>query len=63
MSDLIRPVGPVDILVVGFPENRFDGSIAPAIADLVEPVLGKPDHQDVDRPDRSIRSLMAAPSH
>ena len=35
MSDLIRPVGPVDILVVGFPENRFDGSIAPAIADLV----------------------------
>jgi hypothetical protein len=35
MSDLVRPVGPVDILVVGFAENRFDGSIAPAIADLV----------------------------
>lgn len=35
MSELIRPVGPVDVMVVGFPENRFDGSIAPAIADLV----------------------------
>lgn len=35
MSELIRPVGPVDVLVVGFAENRFDGSISQAIGGLV----------------------------
>lgn len=35
MGEVVRPVGPVDVLVIGFPENRFDGSIVPAIADLV----------------------------
>ncbi len=35
MSGFVRPVGPVDIMVVGFAENRFDGSIAPALAELV----------------------------
>lgn len=34
-AELVRPVGPVDLMVVGFAQNRFDGSIAPAIADLV----------------------------
>ncbi|HEY7859606.1 MAG TPA: DUF6325 family protein [Candidatus Nanopelagicales bacterium] len=31
----IRPVGPVDVLVVGFPDARPDGSIAEAIGELV----------------------------
>lgn len=34
MSDVT--LGPVEIVVIGFPENRFTGEIAPAIADLVE---------------------------
>ena len=29
-------LGPVEIAVIGFPENKFSGEIAPAIADLVE---------------------------
>jgi uncharacterized membrane protein len=29
-------MGPVEYIVVGFPENRFDGTIIPALADLVE---------------------------
>jgi uncharacterized membrane protein len=29
-------LGPVEIAVIGFPENNFTGEIAPAIADLVE---------------------------
>ena len=29
-------IGPVEILVVGFPENKFTGEIAPALADLVQ---------------------------
>ena len=29
-------MGPVEIAVIGFPENNFTGEIAPAIADLVE---------------------------
>jgi uncharacterized membrane protein len=29
-------VGPVEILVVGFPGNQFTGEITPALADLVE---------------------------
>ena len=29
-------LGPVEIAVIGFPENKFTGEIAPAIADLVE---------------------------
>lgn len=28
--------GPVDIIILGFPGNRFTGRIAPAIMDLVE---------------------------
>ena len=63
MSDLVRPVGPVDILVVGFPENRFDGSIAPAIADLVarrdRPDPRRGHHQQGQRRARS-RSLEIA---
>jgi hypothetical protein len=35
MSDLVRPVGPVDIAVIAFDEPTFDGSVASAIADLV----------------------------
>ncbi|HET8971031.1 MAG TPA: DUF6325 family protein [Candidatus Nanopelagicales bacterium] len=34
-EQVVAPVGPVDVVVVGFGENRFDGSIIPAIADLV----------------------------
>jgi len=29
-------LGPIEILVIGFPENNFTGEIAPALADLVE---------------------------
>lgn len=29
-------LGPIEILVVGFPENNFTGEIAPALAELVE---------------------------
>ena len=29
-------IGPVEILVVGFPDNKFTGEIAPALADLVQ---------------------------
>ena len=29
-------LGPIEMIVVGFPENRFTGEIAPALADLVE---------------------------
>lgn len=29
-------IGPVEILVVSFPENQFTGEIAPALAELVE---------------------------
>ena len=29
-------VGPVEILVVSFPDNQFTGEIAPALAELVE---------------------------
>lgn len=35
MPQPIPPVGPVDVVVIGFPEAKFDGTIAPAIADLV----------------------------
>ena len=35
MPQPIPPVGPVDIVVIGFPDAKFDGTIAPAIADLV----------------------------
>lgn len=35
MSTMIRPVGPVDVVVIGFPTAEFDGSVAPAIADIV----------------------------
>ncbi|MFM8304661.1 MAG: DUF6325 family protein [Actinomycetota bacterium] len=29
-------LGPIEMIVVGFPENEFTGEIAPALADLVE---------------------------
>jgi len=29
-------LGPIEIIVVGFPENQFTGEIAPALANLVE---------------------------
>ena len=29
-------VGPVEIIVIGFPDNQFTGEIAPALAELVE---------------------------
>ena len=29
-------MGPVELFVIAFPENRFTGEIAPALADLVE---------------------------
>ena len=35
MPQYIPPVGPVDVVVIGFPEAKFDGTIAPAIAQLV----------------------------
>ena len=35
MSDVVRPVGPVDVAVIAFDEPKFDGSVAGAIADLV----------------------------
>lgn len=36
MSTMIRPVGPVDVVVIGFPTADFDGSVAAAIADVVQ---------------------------
>jgi uncharacterized protein DUF6325 len=32
----VDPLGPVDWVVVEFPGNRFNGEIAPAVADLVD---------------------------
>jgi len=29
-------VGPIDVVIIGFPGNKFSGQIAPAIMDLVE---------------------------
>jgi hypothetical protein len=29
-------MGPIEILIVGFPGNQFSGEIAPALAELVE---------------------------
>lgn len=29
-------MGPVDIIIIGFPGNKFTGGVAPAIIDLVE---------------------------
>jgi hypothetical protein len=31
-----KDIGPVEILVVGFPGNQFTGEIAPALAELVQ---------------------------
>jgi uncharacterized membrane protein len=31
-----RQMGPVEIIVIGFPEQKFTGEVAPALADLVE---------------------------
>ncbi len=30
------PIGPVEYIIVGFPENNFRGTIAAALADLIE---------------------------
>lgn len=30
------PMGPVEMMLIGFPENRFDGSILPTLGGLVE---------------------------
>jgi hypothetical protein len=35
MTAHVRPVGPVDVLVVGFPDAKPDGTIAAAISELV----------------------------
>jgi uncharacterized membrane protein len=32
----IMAVGPVDVVIIGFPGNKFTGDIAPAIQELVE---------------------------
>lgn len=32
-------IGPCEIIVIGFPGNEFDGSVAPALAKLVEAEL------------------------
>jgi len=29
-------LGPIELFVIGFPENQFTGEVAPALADLVE---------------------------
>lgn len=29
-------IGPVEMMLIGFPENRFDGSIMPALGELVD---------------------------
>jgi hypothetical protein len=36
MTHGVDPLGPVDWVVVEFPGNRFNGEIAPAVADLVD---------------------------
>ena len=36
MAHGVDPLGPVDWVVVEFPGNRFNGEIAPAVADLVD---------------------------
>ena len=33
---MAKDIGPVEILVVGFPGNEFTGEIAPALAELVQ---------------------------
>lgn len=30
------PLGPVEMMLIGFPENRFDGSILPTLGNLVD---------------------------
>jgi hypothetical protein len=34
-NDMDEPMGPVEFLLLGFEGNRFNGGIAPALADLV----------------------------
>ena len=36
MTDEVDELGPVDWIVVEFPGSKFNGEIAPAVADLVE---------------------------
>jgi hypothetical protein len=36
MADIARPAGPVDVAIIAFDEPKFDGSVASAIAELVE---------------------------
>ena len=35
-SDVGAEVGPAEMMLIGFPGNRFDGSILPALQELVE---------------------------
>jgi hypothetical protein len=35
MGTLVRPVAPVEMVVVGFPTAEFNGSIAPALAQII----------------------------
>lgn len=30
------PIGPVDVIIIGFPGNKFSGEIVPALMELVE---------------------------
>ena len=32
----MNPIGPVEYMLIGFPDNKFTGGIAPALADLVD---------------------------
>lgn len=34
-KEIRMAVGPVDVVIIGFPGNKFNGEIAPAIVDLV----------------------------
>lgn len=36
MSSDATTLGPVEMLMIGFPDDRFDGSIVPALAELVD---------------------------
>src|SRR4051794_35997948 len=34
-EESVMPVGPVEYVLIGFPENNFSGEIAPALSDLI----------------------------
>ena len=41
MNETIDELGPVDYVVIEFPGNKFNGSIAPALGDLIDRELVK----------------------